>query len=670
MKDFKRVIRLALRYRFTFILSILCAIGVAFLWVANIGAVFPFVEIFVRGDSMQEWVDNKIEKSQERTASLQSDLKQLDDRLAKTPQDEQGAILRKINNTQSDLATEKGALPRYQQIRPYIHNYLPHDAFKTLLLVTGLLFVGTLLKGLLLIAHNILVARLAHLATFDLRKLFYRRTLRLELATFTDEGTAGLMSRFTHDMENVAAGLVSLFGKVVREPLKAIGCLIGAAFICWRLLVLSLVVAPLAAMLIHWLATTLKRANRKAMEEMAQIYSTLEETFRGIKVVKAFTNERQERKRFHDGSKKYYRKSMKIARYDALSRPMTEMMGIVSICLALLGGAWLVLQNQTHLLGIRMCYEVLGPGELIVFYAMLIGTADPFRKLSDIFTRLQRASAASERIYSRLDRESKVAEPDNPVKTERHHRDLVFDGVDFEYNPGQLVLQGIDLRIAAGETIAVVGPNGCGKSTLANLVPRFADPVAGKICLDGTPIDQMRVRDLRRQIGLVSQDTMLFDDTVLNNIRYGATSASREEVIAAARQAQAHEFIENDLSDGYDTMVGSSGGRLSGGQRQRIALARAILRDPAILILDEATSQVDLESEQAIQQVLEQFIRNRTVIIITHRLAALKLADRIVVMQSGRILDTGTHDELLGRCDLYRRLDQIQFNKPDESKAA
>jgi len=532
------------------------------------------------------------------------------------------------------------------------------------------LFLGTLLKDLFLIANNVLVARLAHLATFNLRKQFYRRTLRMDLATFNEEGTADLMSRFTHDMENLAAGLISLFGKLVREPLKAIACLLGAAFVCWRLLVLSLVVAPVAALLINWLAKVLKRANRRAMEEMAQIYVTLEETFRGIKVVKAFTNEAQERKRFHAGSKKYYKKAMKIARYDSLSRPITEVMGIISISLALLGGAWLVLQNETHLLGIRMCDRPLGVGAIMMFYGMLIGTADPFRKLSDIFTRLQRASAASERIYARLDREPKIKETKNPLSIERHHRDLVFDHVDFEYNPGQPVLQGINLRIAAGETIAVVGPNGCGKSTLANLVPRFADPLGGEIRLDGTPITRVRLRELRRQIGMVSQETMLFDDTVLNNIRYGASGASRDEVIAAARRAQAHEFIESDLADGYETMVGTSGGRLSGGQRQRIALARAILRDPAILILDEATSQVDLQSEQMIQQVLEQFIRNRTVIIITHRLAALKLANRTVVMQSGRILDTGSHDELYGRCELYRRLYQIQFSQPDESKAA
>jgi ABC-type multidrug transport system fused ATPase/permease subunit len=222
-------------------------------------------------------------------------------------------------------------------------------------------------------------------------------------------------------------------------------------------------------------------------------------------------------------------------------------------------------------------------------------------------------------------------------------------------------LDEVSLKIRAGETIAVVGPNGSGKSTLAHLIPRFADPASGEIRLDGTPLNKVRIRELRNQIGIVTQETLLFDDTIFNNIRYGSPHATREEVIAAAKQAHAHRFIENELPDGYETMAGSLGGKLSGGQRQRISLARAILRDPSIMILDEATSQVDLESEQAIQKVLETFVRGRTTIIITHRLATLALADRIVVMQDGKIEDVGCHEELAARCGLYQRLYKIHF---------
>jgi ATP-binding cassette subfamily B protein/subfamily B ATP-binding cassette protein MsbA len=666
MKNFGRVLRLAMRYRYTFAASLVCALAVAVLWGANIGTVFPFVQVAFQGDSLQHWVRAEITKAQQAGAGQRARTEQLTRQLAAAPPEQQPGIRAKLSLAHSRLSAEESAEQKYRQLQPYIDRYLPSDPFQTLALITGLALLGTAVKELFVVANNILVERLAQLATFDLRKLFYRRTLRMDLSTFGDEGTSDLMSRFTYDMDSVAGGLAVLFGKLIREPLKMAACLVGAAWICWRLLLLSLVIAPVAGLLVHWLGKMLKRANRRAMEEMAQIYNTLEETFRGIKIVKAFTNEPQQRKRFHQGSKKYYQKAMRIARYDALGHPITEVMGILTISLALLAGAWLVLKGETHLLGIRMCPRPLSLGSLMLFYGLLAGVADPLRKFSDVFNRLQRAGAASDRIFDRLDRQPQVRDPRHPVPAPRHQRDLVFEGVGFAYRPDQPVLEDINLRIPFGRTIAVVGPNGCGKSTLASLIPRFYDPTAGKILLDGVPLGDLRLRELRGQIGLVTQETVLFDDTIFNNMRYGCPHATREDVIRAAQQAHAHQFIEKELPDGYETVAGTLGGRLSGGQRQRIALARAILRDPAIIILDEATSQIDLESEQAIQQALEKFTQNRTAIIITHRVAVLALADQIVVMQAGRILDIGTHNELLGRCGLYQRLYHIHFEQAEE----
>jgi ATP-binding cassette subfamily B protein/subfamily B ATP-binding cassette protein MsbA len=485
----------------------------------------------------------------------------------------------------------------------------------------------------------------------------------VNLATFGQDGTSELMSRFTYDVESLSSGVSDFFGKLVREPLKMLACLIGAAWVCWPLLVLSLLLAPLAAFLIRGLARTLKRANRRAMEEMSQIYNILEETFQGIKVVKAFTMERSERWRFHQINKKFLRKAMRIARYDSLTRPMTEIMGIATVCVAILAGAHLVLNKETRILGVPMCRQPLSFNALLLFYGMLAGISDPARKLSEVFSRIQRAAAAADRIYQLIDRQPVIVDPPRPRALSRHRSELVFDRVQFHYQPGLPVLDNVDLRIAFGETIAIVGPNGCGKTTLANLIPRFFDPVAGSVRLDGVDLRQVRLRDLRSQIGIVTQETLLFDDTVFNNIRYGAPHATAEQVVKAAQQAHAHRFIEERLEHGYQSVVGARGNLLSGGQRQRISLARAILRDPALLILDEATSQVDLESEQVIQKVLEQFIRNRTTVIITHRMGTLALADRIVVMQSGRILDVGSHDQLQRRCDLYSRLYDIQFKE-------
>jgi ATP-binding cassette subfamily B protein/subfamily B ATP-binding cassette protein MsbA len=661
MKNFRRVLALASRYRGTVIAAILCAVAVGVLWGANIGTVYPFAEVIFRGNSLDVWVDSKIQQARNSYPQRLVEIERLRRQLAAAPPHAQRAVRLKVEQAICEFEAVQKAERGYLRARPFVVRYLPKDPFQTLCVLIVFLLVGTLLKSLFVFAHWILVTRVSQLGTYELRKLFFRRTLRMDVATFGSEGISDLMARFTHDSQNVAMGLKAILGKAVREPLKMAACLVGAAVISWRLLLLSLVIAPLAVILMRWLARMLKRTNRRAMEEMARLYENLEEAFRGIKVVKSFTMERQERNRFHHNSKQYYRKAMRIAKYDALAHPLTETLGILIIGMALLSGAWLVLKGETHLLGIRMSTRPFDQGTLILFYCFLAGTADPARKLSDVFTQIQRAAAASDRIYAMLDREPRVRDPKRPRPLPRHHRHLVFDRVDFAYVPGRPVLQDVDLRIEFGETIAIVGPSGCGKSSLVSLVPRFADPDEGTIRLDGVPLGEVRLRDLRGQIGVVTQDPVLFDDTVLNNIRYGSTRATREEVVRAAKQAHAHRFIEQELAQGYETLLGPMGGQLSGGQRQRIALARAILRDPAILILDEATSQIDLESEQLIQKALERFVRGRTALIVTHRLGTISLADRIVVMGEGRIVDVGTHDQLTARCTFYRRLYQIQF---------
>ena len=661
MRSFFRAVRHISPYRWTIAGSIGCCLGVALLWSANIGTVYPIIEVVFQNKSVPQWADEEVAElevasrnTNEQIAGYQELLNGGDRFTAARRAD----LQHQLGRAETKLAAEQESLNWARWVQPYAHRYLPVTPFSTLVIVVILLITGTLIKDLFLVGNIVLVERLAQLATFDLRKQFYRSTLRLDLSTFGEDHTAGLMARFTNDMGALTRGISTLIGKTIREPLKMMVCLVGAGMICWRLLLLSLIMAPLAIYLVSRLAAAIKRASRRAMEEMTHLYGVLSETFSGIRVVKAFTMERFERQRFHQTSKSYYRRAMRIVKYNSLIRPTTELMGISIICLAMLAGGYLVLNQQTHLFGIRMSARPLGFGALITFYALLIGASDPLRKLADVFASLQASAAAAERIYELLDRESAIREVENPQSMAKKPQVLTFRDVDFHYTPDQPVIKQLNLSIHQGETIAIVGPNGCGKSTLANLIPRFYDPVAGSIMIDEIDIQQYRLSDLRKAIGIVSQQTVLFDDTILNNIRYGSPTATEDEVIAVARQARADQFISQQLPDGYQTMVGEGGNKLSGGQRQRIALARAILRNPEILILDEATSQIDTESEVLIHQALEQFTQGRTTILITHRSSSLQLADRVVVMEAGKLVDEDTPAELLKRCPLFQRLFQ------------
>ncbi len=576
------------------------------------------------------------------------------------------ALVGRKDELEKELYWSNVWLNGYLWAQPRVERYLPAEGFRTLMFLIGILMVTVALRGFFQFLQEVLVADMAQLSLFDIRNQFFRKTMALDLGAFNEQGTSDTIARFTNDLESVNQGMLTIFGRVVREPLRIVSCLGGALWLNWRLTLLALVLVPVSAATTYRAGKIMKRAVRKSLESMSNIYKILQESLQGVKVVKAFTMERYERRRFFLETKSFYKKSIRVATIDALSDPVLELLSLSTVSIALLSGSFLVLRHTTMLdLGffkLQLAARPMAMEDLFTLYAMLAGISDPVRKLANVHSKIQRAAAAADRVCALMDREPAVVDNPRTVRLPRHQRTIDFDRVEFGYPGRPPVLQGLSLTVRHGETIALVGSNGCGKSTLMSLLPRFYDVQGGAIRIDGHDIREVRTRSLRAQIGMVTQETILFNDTIANNIAYGNRHISRDAIVAAAKRSYAHQFI-TALPDGYDTMVGESGNGLSGGQKQRIALARAMLRDPAILILDEATSAVDIQDEALIRKAVEEFARGRTTFLITHSMGTLQFADRIVLMDSGRIDAVGTEAELRKSSPLYRKLYEIHFQR-------
>lgn len=680
MDSLARVIPYLWPHRRKLLLSVVFALLVAVLWGLNLSATLPVVKVLLEGKTLAEYVDKEIDVAETKLTTRQKRVKHAEKRLrelraaGKTGDDEYVEQLQYRDRQQEKLSNASSKLVRMKWIKAYVIPLLPGDRFDLLALILALVLFGTILRGLCTFAQDVLIGSAVELTVIALRKRCFRRVLTMDYQSVARNGTSDLMSRFTYDMTMLSNGLRLLGGKVVREPLKAIACIVFAMLVSWRLTLLSLVFIPLAGLFFYNIGRKLKRASHRMMESMSRIYQTLEETFDAIKIVLAFNGARCQRRRFHQENKEYYRKALQIVKIDSLTSPTTQVLGLFAAFLALLPGAYLVLRQTDSIWGIRLSADQMDAAELSLLYALLAGIIDPVRKLSSVYTKLKRSSAAADRIFGLLDRESLVREPEHPKLLPRHSRCIEFNNVDFSYAAGNdeaapqgKVLDAIDLKVNAGEVVAVVGENGSGKSTLVNLLPRFFDPDRGSVLVDGLDIREVRLSDLRDQIGIVTQETLLFDQTIRENIRYGRQNAGPEEIERATRQAHVTQFVDQ-LPEGLETQVGEKGQRLSGGQRQRVALARAILRDPSILILDEATSAVDSQSEVLIHQALRRFVKGRTTFLITHSVgpSLLDLVTRIVVMQQGRLVAVGTHESLLETSPVYQKLFQ---DRPYEQSA-
>ena len=656
MKNLNRALWMTLKYRWSLIGSFLCCLLVAVLWGANLGAVYPFVEIVLKGDTLHQWIDKQERETVSAISGIEQELKEL--AFKKNPE----TIIRSTTRLQSSLKTEKRKQWWNETLRPYIATYAPQTAFQTLAYLMGFMFLGTVMRGIFLMGNMVLVARVGQRTVLDLQNEVFRNVLQMETSEMDVNGTGDLISRIRGETSVVGQAISVLFGKTIREPMKLSACLIGAACVNFRLLVLSCLICPIAGYLMIMLAKFTKRANKKAMEESARLLDRLYQALTYQRVVKAFTMEGGERQRFETVANAVYKKAMKIAWFNSFSRINNEVLGVSMISLSVLAGGYLVLNGETELFGIQMSSTKMDFGRVMLFFTFLIGVADPLRKMADVYNTIQGGVVAADRVFPLVDQVPKVNEVASPTPIPAGKLEVEFDNVTFSYNADRQVLHGVSATIEAGSSVAIMGNNGCGKSTLINLLPRFFDVDGGSIKVGGVDVRQTQLNDLRGRVGYVTQQTMLFNDTIAENIGYGSTTANSQAVIDAATKAHAHGFIIQ-LDDGYDSEIGEHGGKLSGGQRQRLSLARAILKDPDILILDEATSQIDIESENLIHQTLAKFIKGRTTLIITHRVSTLELVDYIMLMGDGKVIDFGTHDQLMSRCAEYRRIRNLEFEE-------
>lgn len=531
---------------------------------------------------------------------------------------------------------------------------LASNAVMLLSLVALFLLLGVILRGTFAYLQGYLMEYISEVAKRDLRDHLYANLHDLSLGYFTRTPTGEVMSRLTFDVELSGRTLLNVFTSVMKEPFTAIG-LLGVLFLInWRLAAIALLCIPLAVYPIVKFGKKIRLRGTAIQERRADLNTLLQQTVSGIRIVKAFGMELYERSRFAKKNTAVFRSMMRIARLDALSGPVVEVLGFTGVVAMVWVGGYLISRG------------FLLPEELMTFVVTLGLFFQPVRRISKMNNTIQRGMAGVRRVFEFMDLVPEVRELPGAQVLPPMQREIAFRDLSFAYDGAREALRGVTLAARTGEIVAVVGPSGAGKSTLVNLIPRFYDPTSGAIEIDGVDIRQATLKSLRGQIGMVTQEIILFDDSVYNNVTYGRRDVSPERVYEALAVANALEFVEK-LPEGLDTRIGETGVRLSGGQRQRIAIARAVAKDPPILILDEATSSLDAESEKVVQDALDRVMEHRTTFIVAHRLSTVRRADKILVLYDGRIVEQGTHDELLARGGAYSRLYRTQLLPAGES---
>uniref|UniRef100_A0A7V2ZH99 ABC transporter ATP-binding protein n=1 Tax=Ignavibacterium album TaxID=591197 RepID=A0A7V2ZH99_9BACT len=528
---------------------------------------------------------------------------------------------------------------------------LSGDKADVLIKICFVILIAFLFKNIFAYLQGYFMAYVEYGAMKDLRDEAYQHLHKLPISYFKRERVGNLISRFTNDVNIVQSSISATFSNLIKEPLTIIVFLGIALSISWQLTLFALLILPFSMAIIAWIGFKLRKQTTKLQEKLADITSVLQETISGVKIVKAFGMEEFENKRFMKETKEFFRLVLKIVRVRNASSPLTEFLSVIVGAFIIYYGGLLVLEKNS-----------ITASQFLGFLFAIFQMMPPIKELSSVNNRIQEASAAGDRIFEILDTEPDIKDAHDATELKEFKDSIHFRNVSFKYDDSEeWVLSDINFSVRKGEIIALVGPSGGGKSTLVDLIPRFYDPTEGEIILDDVDIRKYTIKSLRSKMGIVTQETFLFNTTIRENIAYGLTDCPMEKIIEAAKTANAHNFIM-EMPMQYETIIGERGIKLSGGQRQRLTIARALLKNPEIMIFDEATSALDNESEILVQEAIERLMENRTTFVIAHRLSTIRNATKIIVIDRGKIIQHGTHDELIAdEKGLYKKLYEMQF---------